>query len=79
MAVKFPFVSALLCERVLIDQDKLVSAIRIVDVFQVPEGTPEGTAIQIWAIVTLKTVPVPDETVRVGAWLVGVSGERKRL
>jgi hypothetical protein len=77
--VKFPFVSAFLCERVLLDQDKLLSAIRIVDIFQIPEGTPEGTAIQFWAIVTLKTVPVPDEEVYVAITLVRVSGERERL
>lgn len=79
MAVKFPFVSAFLCERVLIDQDGITSAIRIVDVFQVPETTVEHAIVQFFAVVTLRTLPVPDEEVHVSVFLVRASGDRVRL
>jgi hypothetical protein len=79
MAVKFPFVSAFLCERVLQEKDGIVSAIRIVDVFQIPEDAPSETVIQFFAVVSLRTVPVPDEEVRVGVTIVNALGERQRL
>ena len=79
MAVKFQFVNAFLCERALIDQDKILSAIRIVDLFQVPENAPETTVLQFYAIISLKLFPVPDETVLIGATLVRVNGEREPI
>ena len=80
MAVEFPFITAFLCERVLFDQDKLVSAIRIVDLFNVPEDVPPTFVIQFFAVISLRVAPpVPDEQVRIAIWLRRVSGERERL
>jgi hypothetical protein len=80
MAVKFPFTSAFLCERVLFDQDRCLSAIRIVDIFQIPENAPPETTVQFFAVLVLKAAPpIPDEEVSIGVWLVRVSGERLRL
>ena len=80
MAVKFQFVSAFLCEKVLFEQDNIISAIRIVDIFQVPEGVDSTTlTITFFAVVSLRSVPVPDAEVDVGVTLVRVSGERERL
>jgi hypothetical protein len=80
MAVKFQFVSAFLCERVLFEQDNIVSAIRIIDIFQVPEGVDSTTlAFSFFAVVSLRLVPVPDAEVNVGITLVRVSGERESL
>ena len=65
MAVKFPFVSAFLCERVLQEQNNIISAIRIVDVFQIPQDVAQQAMITFFAVVALKTVPVPDARVNV--------------
>jgi len=79
MAIKFPFVSAFLCERVLQEHDNIISAIRIVDIFQVPKKLAEHTAVSFYAVVSLRTVPVPDEQVRVKIAMVQVSGDREYL
>ena len=79
MAVKFEFVSAFICERVLMEADGVTSAIRIVDIFFVPEGAPEEAIVPFYLIVLLKTVPVPDEEIRIGVTLIRANGERERL
>lgn len=79
MAVKFPFVSALICERVLLEQDGIASAIRAVDVFNIPAEAPPDPVIQFWLFASLKTVPVPDATFRFGVTLIRVNGEREKL
>jgi len=79
MAVRFPFVSAFLCERILTEQDGIASAIRLVDIFQVPENAVEHAVVQFWAVVTLRALPVPDDEISVGVFLVRTSGERTRL
>lgn len=79
MAVKFEFVSAFICERVLQEEGGIVSAIRIVDVFFVPEGAPEDTPISFYVVASLKTVPVPDSEVTVGITLVRTTGEHEQL
>jgi hypothetical protein len=79
MAVKFPFVSAFLCENVLQEGNGVLSAIRIVDVFQIPEGAPENFVIRFYAVAMLRTVPVPDIKVSVTAAIVRTNGERQPL
>src|SRR5579864_9763132 len=80
MAVKFEFVSAFLCERSLTEADGISSAIRMVDVFFIPEDTSEDAVVQFFAVVSLKTVPVPVNTkVEIGVTLVRASGEREKL
>jgi hypothetical protein len=79
MAVKFEFVSAFICERVLREEGGITSAIRIVDIFFVPEDAPEYFAVSFWVVISLKTMPVPDVEVNVGTSLIRTSGERERL
>ena len=79
MAVKFEFISAFLCERALIDQDGVLSAIRVVDIFQLPDEASQTTPIQFFACISLKTVPVPNEEITVSLTVVRVSGERERI
>src|SRR5580704_18680591 len=79
MAVKFQFVTAFLCEKVLQEQDGTLSAIRIVDVFQIPEKTLSESAIQFVAVVALKTLPALEKDVHVRVFLVGPSGRREQL
>jgi hypothetical protein len=79
MAVKFPFVSGFLCERVMTEKDDIPSAIRMVDLFYVPDGLPEGTGIQFWAFVMLKIVPVPEVKAKVSISIVNSKGERQSL
>jgi len=55
-------VSAFICERVLVEKDDVISAIRIVEIFYVPElptNAPEDAValIQAWCIVILKALP----------------------
>jgi hypothetical protein len=78
--IKFEFVSALLCERILREADGIVSAIRIVDIFQVPENPPENFSVKFFAFVTLKTVPVPESaSVVLGATLIKPDGTRSPI
>jgi hypothetical protein len=79
MAVTFPFVTALLCEKVLTEPGGVHSAIRIVDIFQIAADAPPETVVQFFALISLKTVPVPDAKVRVRVSLVGPSGKREQL
>jgi|SRR5579863_7675811 len=79
MAVKFPFVSAFTCERVLREKDDVLSAIRLVDVFFVPEDAPVGAVIQFYAFVSLKIVPAPDEEITLGLTLIRPTGEREHV
>src|SRR5260370_21787037 len=80
MAVKFPFVTALICEHILEETSGVISAIRIVDIFQVPDGAPpQGAVVHFWVLVTLKTVRVQQEEFRVGLTLVYTSAEREKM
>src|ERR1041385_470220 len=78
MAVKFTLVSAFLCERVLQEKDNVFSAIRIVDIFQIPENATEETVVRFVAVVLLKALP-SDESFRIGVTLVRVAGDREKL
>src|SRR6266852_4842885 len=54
--------SALLCERILQEEDKVLSAIRIIDVIYVPQlpaSAPEGsvTGVQEYCLIILKAQP----------------------
>src|ERR1700691_5722223 len=79
MAVKFKFVNAILCERVLREADGINSAIRIADIFQIPHGGPEKPIIQFYALLSVRTVPAPDVNFRVSLFMTGPSGKRERL
>ncbi len=77
MAVHFEFVSALICEKILREFDGVTSAIRIVDVFPVSD---ESKALEFFAVVSLKAVPVPEgERFRITVALVDPHGERHAL
>jgi hypothetical protein len=45
---------AAFCEKVLIERDSVVSAIRIVDVVMVPDDAPRGAAIPLSVLVVLR-------------------------
>jgi hypothetical protein len=57
-------VAVLVCEKVLRESDEVVSAIRVVDLFYVPEGLPEGGGISAQVLLVVKTLP-SNETHRV--------------
>ena len=77
MAAKFSYVNAFVCERVLIEKDEVLSAIRIADIFQVPENAPESTIVQFWLVLSLK---INDESqsseYRITCTLIRSSGDR---
>lgn len=80
MAVKFQYINAFVCERVLVEQDGVVSAIRMVDVFNIPADAPSEPLIQFWLVVILKVEPpVPDEEIHLGITMVRATGERVSL
>jgi hypothetical protein len=79
MAVKFQYINALICERALQEADGVTSAIRIVDIFHVPESSPESAVIQLFVIASLKASPVPVEPFTIGVALIKTSGERVEL
>jgi len=79
MALSFEFVSAFVCERALIDQEGVLSAIRMVDIFQVPENIVQQTVITFYAVFSLRTMPVPDQDVKVAVYFARASGDRDRL
>jgi hypothetical protein len=79
MPVKFPFVTAFICERALLDVENIVSAIRLVDIFNIPANAPTDPVIQFWLVASMKAVPVPEGEFRVGITLVRVSGERSKI
>ena len=78
MAVTFISVSGLLCEKVLQEAESIFSAIRIVDVFQIPQDAPPSAVIQFTGLVLLKAMPAEEEF-RIGVTLVSSSGERMQL
>jgi hypothetical protein len=77
MAVKFFSVSGLLCEKVLQERETIFSAIRIIDIFGVPEGTPAGI-VQFSGLVLLRAMPT-EEQFRVSVAIISSSGERIQL
>jgi hypothetical protein len=80
MAVNFEFVSAFLCERVLTEASGVSSAIRIVDIFYVPENPPENFRVQFFVMLLLKTMPVPKETkIQISVTLIRPTGQREQL
>lgn len=79
MALKFQSVNAFTCERVLVEQDGVISAIRMVDLFNIAADAPPEPTIQFWLVVILKVLPVPEEEIRFGITQVRTSGERTRL
>jgi hypothetical protein len=77
MAVKFSYVSAFLCERVLIERDEVLSAIRIADIFQIPENPPDNLVIQFWLVLSLKiAIESESSEYRLKCTLIRSSGER---
>src|ERR1700682_666065 len=79
MAVKFPYISAFICERVLQEADGVFSALRIADIFYVPEGVPEGATVQFFAVISLKVAPAPKGDIQIAVTFINASGERERL
>jgi hypothetical protein len=79
MSARFPFVTALLCEKALQEGDGIASAIRIVDIFQIPKDKLGEAIIQFFLVASLRTAPVHPENLRVAAYIVGPSGGRERI
>ena len=79
MAVKFEFVNTVICEKVLTEVDGITSAIRIVDLFFIPENAPETFVIQFTVIIALRAFITSPEEFRVGITLIGPTGNRQRL
>jgi hypothetical protein len=79
MPARFQFITALLCEKVLQEGDGVTSAIRIVDVFQIPSDKLGEAIIQFCLVASLRTVPVKEQQLHVALFLVGPSGKRERI
>jgi hypothetical protein len=77
MAEKFPYVSAFFCERVLLEKDEVLSAIRIADIFQIPENPPENFLIQFWLVLNVK-IAIESESAeyRLMCTLIRSTGDR---
>jgi|SRR5580698_3997335 hypothetical protein len=79
MAVKFPFVSAFLCEKILQEKDGINTAIRIVDIFNIAADAPPDAGVHFFGFVSLKTAPVPDSKVTIRVAIVSPIGTREYL
>ncbi len=80
MASKFLVVNAFTCERVLIEQDKVLSLVRLIDVFNIPANAPPNPVIQFWLVILAKwPLPPPSEAVQFNITLIHTSGEREIL
>jgi hypothetical protein len=51
MAVKFPFVSAFLCEKILQEKDGINTAIRIVDIFNIAADAPPDAGVHFFGFI----------------------------
>jgi hypothetical protein len=76
MPGKFEFVSAFLCERVLFEAHNVLSAIRIVDVFAVPEDAPPNFAITFFVVASFRNRPFIRRDYHIEVTLIRPSGER---
>ena len=82
MAVKFPFITAFVCERILQERDQVNSAIRIVDVFYVRREDAHGKSearVQFFAFLSLKTSPPPPDEFTFEIAAIAPSGETEVL
>lgn len=61
MPLKPLSVAVLVCEKVLHEQDGVASAIRIVDIFPVPENLPQDARMSAQVLCVVRTMPF-DET-----------------
>ena len=72
--------SALLCERVLVETDRVLSAIRMVDVFIVPTERASDFTVTFWLIATAKLeAGTPPTEILFAFTLVRPNGEREDL
>jgi hypothetical protein len=72
--------SAFLCERVLVETDSVLSAIRMVDMFIVPDERPPDFVINFWLVATAKlAVGIPPTELTFTFTLVRPNGEREAL
>lgn len=79
MAARFQFKSSFLCEKVLIESDRVLSAIRLVDTFGVPEDAPPDFAIMFYVVAMLKSRPAVNTEYQVVASMVRANGEKVQL
>jgi hypothetical protein len=79
MAVKFTYINAFLCENVLQESTGIFSAIRIVDVFQIPENVPDNFAIRFFVVGVFRMSNAPRVSVTVKVFIIRVNGERLPL
>jgi hypothetical protein len=49
--------AVLVCEKILHETDNVVSAIRIIDLFQIPEQSPEGSRVSAQLFVQIRCAP----------------------
>ena len=79
MPINLLSLSGLVCERVLQERDGVFSAIRIVEIFNVPEGIHEDATIQFYVLAILRATEATSEEFRIGVTLIRSSGERDRM
>jgi hypothetical protein len=75
MAIKVLSASILVCERWLLEEDKVFSAIRIVDISYLPQPLPENAAIEINILATIKTLSSGDAAVPFALRLIDPTGK----
>jgi len=79
MPVQFRFIAAFVCKDVIEDKNGALSAIRIIEIVDVPESLGNDP-IFFTVVVILKALPAVDAEIRVGLSLVAPNnGGRKRL
>jgi len=79
MSARFPFTTALLCEKFLQEGDGVSSVIRIVDIFQIPADKLGEAIVQFFLVASLKSATIGDRDFRVAVFIVGPSGNRERI
>jgi len=77
MPLKILSTSALICERFLVEKDDVFSAIRIIDLFYVPQDSPEYAAMQVNVLVVVKTSNDGEASLRIK--LIDPSGNVETL
>jgi hypothetical protein len=81
MVEHFESISAQICERVLREEHGVLSLIRLVDIFFVPETRAEDLSISFFVVVLakLKSDFIPTPKSKFSVYLIRVNGERQLI
>ena len=74
-------VNVFICERILYEHDGVLSAIRLVDIFSVPEDRPADFRIAFTFVAIIKFKPgyIPPDSIPMRVTLVRINNEREVL